>query len=75
VITGKQTRIIANLGRITPWITNMGLRNAYILAACIALVQVSSFFFMTIFGKKLRAITVKPYNKYTEQIRDAGLLH
>lgn len=60
---------------ITPWINDMGLRNAYILAAAIAFVQVLTFLVMTKFGKRLRAMTIQPYRKYCKQLEVAGLLH
>ncbi|KAL1873120.1 hypothetical protein VTK73DRAFT_1081 [Phialemonium thermophilum] len=60
---------------ITPWVTNMGLRNAYILAACLVFVQVLSFFIMIKFGKSCRGKTVKLYLKACEQLQAAGLMH
>ncbi|KAL1899572.1 hypothetical protein Sste5346_002974 [Sporothrix stenoceras] len=60
---------------ITPWITNMGLRNAYILAAVIAFVQVLTFLLMTTYGKRLRALSLPKFRKYCAQLEADGLLH
>ncbi|ERS96172.1 hypothetical protein HMPREF1624_07708 [Sporothrix schenckii ATCC 58251] len=60
---------------ITPWITNMGLRNAYTLAAVVAFLQVLTFLLMTTYGKRLRARSVKLFRKYCAQLEADGLLH
>lgn len=60
---------------ITPWVTDMGLRNAYILAACLAFVHVASFGIMVRYGKSSRARSTESYLTYCRQLQDAGLMH
>ena len=60
---------------ITPWVTNMGLRNAYILAACLCFVHIASFFVMVGYGKAFRVRSVNSYWTYCEQLQKSGLMH
>jgi hypothetical protein len=60
---------------ITPWATNMGYQNAFILAAFVALAQISLFFVFIKTGKPLRKASVPRYLKYVEQIEGPRLSH
>ncbi|KAF2234641.1 MFS general substrate transporter [Viridothelium virens] len=57
---------------ITPWVTNMGLQNAFIVAAFAGLVQVSTFAVFLIWGRRLREASVPRYKYYVNQRREAG---
>lgn len=60
---------------ITPWVTNMGLRNAFILAAFVGMAQSASFLIMVKYGKKLRRSSGPRYVKYVEKMASAGVVH
>ena len=60
---------------ITPWIINMGLQNAFIVAAFAGLVQVLTVFFFIHYGEKFRQASVDRYLHYKEEMVAAGLVH
>lgn len=60
---------------ITPWVTNMGMRDAYILAACLAFVQVVSFLIMVKYGKSCRVRSIGLYTKYCQHLEASGLMY
>jgi hypothetical protein len=60
---------------ITPWVTNMGLQNAFILAAFAGLAQVCTIFPMIKWGRKLREISRPRYYKYVKESVDMGISH
>lgn len=60
---------------ITPWVTNMGLQNAFIVAAIAGLVQVLSFLIMVRYGRGLRRNSARRYRRYVEEMKAAGLVH
>ncbi|KAL4787418.1 major facilitator superfamily domain-containing protein [Aspergillus varians] len=60
---------------ITPWVNNMGLQDAYIVAACLAFAQVVASFIMIKWGKSFRAGSVNLYFKYCQQLQESGLVH
>ena len=53
--------------RITPWVTNLGLQNAFVIAACAGLVQALSFLLMVKFGYRLRKASLDRYRAYAEE--------
>ena len=59
---------------ITPWITNMGLQNAFIVAAFAGLIQVLTVFFFIRYGKKMRQASVDKYLHYRAEMVAAGLV-
>lgn len=60
---------------ITPWVTNMGLQNAFIVAACAGMLQVSSFLVFVRFGKGLRRASTARYRKYVDKMARDGVVH
>ena len=60
---------------VTPWVTNMGYQNAFILAAFAGIAQVLTFLIFVKWGKKWRAASTARYLKYVKEIADAGLVH
>ena len=64
-----------NSGSITPWITGMGLQNAFIVAAFAGLAQVLTVFLVIRYGENMRRASVRRYQHYREEMMDAGLVH
>ena len=60
---------------ITPWVTDMGLQNAFILAAFAGLAQVLTFLTFVKYGRTLRHRSVGQYNRYVKEMAEAGLVH
>ena len=60
---------------ITPWITNMGLRNAFVVGAFAGLAQVLSFLVLIKYGRGLRQASAGRYELYVQEMRAAGLIH
>lgn len=60
---------------ITPWITNMGLQNSFIVAAFAGLMQVLTVFFFIRYGESMRKASVDKYLHYKEEMAAAGLVH
>ena len=62
-------------GSITPWVTQMGLQNAFIVAAFVGLAQVLTVLIFIGYGHKMRQASVSKYQHYREEMMDAGLIH
>lgn len=60
---------------ITPWVTHLGLQNAFIVAAFAGLAQVLTVIFFIIYGEKMRQASVSRYQHYREEMMAAGLVH
>lgn len=60
---------------ITPWVTNMGLQNAFIVAAFAGMAQVATFFLFLRWGKGLRRDSGQKYAKYVEKMASDGMVH
>ncbi|KAK3647789.1 hypothetical protein LTR56_000686 [Elasticomyces elasticus] len=60
---------------VTPWVTNMGLQNAFILAAFAGMAQVATFYIFVKYGKNLRRRSAPRYAKYVEKMASSGLIH
>ena len=60
---------------ITPWVTNMGLQNAFIVAAFAGLAQVLSFLVFVKYGRGLREASREKYRVYVGEMKAAGLVH
>ena len=60
---------------VTPWVTNMGYQNAFILAAFAGLAQVMTFFAVVKWGKGWRDSTKGRYYKYVKQSQALGISH
>lgn len=75
VILVRNTMSFAIGYGITPWVLNMGLQNAFILAAFAAIAQVLTVLIFIKWGKGMRRRSVKRYWKYVEEMSRAGLTH
>ena len=64
-----------HLYSITPWVTNLGLRNAFIVAAFAGLAQVLTFLLFIRYGRRMRRASVMRYEHYTKEMMAAGLVH
>ena len=60
---------------ITPWVVNLGLQNAFLVAAFAGLAQVLSFLIFIKYGRRLREASAGRYQKYVQEMRAAGLVH
>jgi len=60
---------------LTPWVNNMGLQNAFIVAAFAGMAQCMTFFLLTKWGKDLRISSAARYSKYVTQMAESGLVH
>lgn len=60
---------------VTPWVTNMGYQNAFILAAFAGLAQVCTFFAVVRWGKGWRANSRAKYYGYVEESESWGVIH
>ncbi|MCJ1371051.1 hypothetical protein MMC20_002266 [Loxospora ochrophaea] len=60
---------------ITPWVTNMGLQNAFIVAAFAGLAQIMTIFVFIKYGYSLRKASVDRYRRYVKEMAAAGLVH
>jgi MFS family permease len=58
---------------VTPWVTNMGFQNAFLVAAFVALAQISLYFAMIKWGQKLRARSADKYWRYVARVEAEGL--
>ncbi|OQU99867.1 hypothetical protein CLAIMM_05440 [Cladophialophora immunda] len=75
VIIIRNTMSFAVSYGITPWVTNMGYQNAFLVAAFVALAQTSVFLAFIKWGRQFRKASVNRYFKYVKQIEDDGLSH
>jgi MFS family permease len=60
---------------VTPWVTNMGYQNAFILAAFAGLAQVLTFLAVVKWGKSWRRITKGRYYKFVKESDTLGVTH
>ena len=60
---------------VTPWVTRMGLQNAFVVAAFAGLAQGLTVFIFIRYGQAMRRATVSRYQYYKEQRIAAGLSH
>lgn len=75
VILIRNTMSFAVSYGITPWVTNMGYQNAFILAGFAAMAQILTFLIFVKWGKKLRRASAQRFLRYVEELRAAGLVH
>lgn len=64
-----------NCGSITPWVTQMGLQNAFIVASFAGLAQVLTVFLFIRYGRDVRQASVGRYEHYRENMMAAGLIY
>nr|POF17968.1 putative mfs-type transporter [Quercus suber] len=55
---------------ITPWVTNMGLQNAFVVAAFAGMAQCATFLLFVVYGKGMRRNSAARYAKYVEEMVD-----
>ena len=60
---------------VTPWVTNMGFQNVFLLAAFVSMAQVLLFLVFINWGKRLRERSRARYDRYLNQMASAGLVH
>ncbi|KAF2162822.1 hypothetical protein M409DRAFT_68819 [Zasmidium cellare ATCC 36951] len=60
---------------ITPWVTNMGLQNAFLVAAFVGVAQAATFFVFVGYGKAMRRASSGRYRRYVEQMARDGVIH
>jgi len=75
VILVRNTMSFAVGYGITPWVTNMGFQNAFILAAFVGMAQVATFLIFTKWGKAMRVKSAPRYAKYVEIMASTGAVH
>jgi hypothetical protein len=73
VILVRNTMSFAVGYGLTPWVTNMGLQSAFIVAAFAGLAQCCSFFVFVKYGKALRIKSAGRYAYYVEQMRSSSM--
>jgi hypothetical protein len=60
---------------VTPWVTNMGYQNAFILAAFAGLAQVLTFLAVVKWGKSWRTATKNRYYNFVKESEHIGISH
>lgn len=60
---------------VTPWVENLGLQNAFIVAAAAAFAQCLTVMIMIKWGKQMRTKGFAKYNSYVEKMSAAGMAH
>ncbi|RMX88007.1 hypothetical protein D0869_01949 [Hortaea werneckii] len=60
---------------ITPWVHNMGYRDTFIMAGCIAFAWNASFVVFIQYGRKLREKSAERYYRHVKAARAKGLNH
>ncbi|CAD6440025.1 6505ea9c-ed63-4f6a-a8a3-9446c1d57371 [Sclerotinia trifoliorum] len=75
VIVIRNTMSFAMGYGITPWVTNMGYQNAFIVAAFAGLAQVLTFFAVVKWGKSWRNNTKGRYYKYLKESETLRITH
>ncbi|RDW70074.1 MFS transporter-like protein [Coleophoma crateriformis] len=75
VIIIRNTMSFAVSYGITPWVTNMGYQNAFILAAFAGLAQVLTFLVVVKWGKSWRDKTKGRYYEYVKESETLGTAH
>ncbi|KAK4502375.1 hypothetical protein PRZ48_005800 [Zasmidium cellare] len=60
---------------ITPWVTNMGLQNAFLVAAFVGMAQAATFGIFVRYGKTMRRSSRGRYGRYVEQMARDGVIH
>ena len=75
VILVRNTMSFAIGYGLTPWVTNMGLQNAFIVAAFVGMAQCATFFIFVRYGKSLRRSSAPRYAKYVQKMASSGMVH
>lgn len=75
VIIIRNTMSFAVSYGITPWVTDMGYQNAFILAAFAGLAQVLTFLVVVKWGKGWRERTKERYLRFVDEMEREGAIH
>lgn len=75
VILVRNTMSFAVNYGVTPWVTNMGYQNAFIVAAFAGMAQCATFLLIVKYGKRLRTRSASRYVHYVEKMANSGLIH
>lgn len=75
VIIIRNTMSFAVSYGITPWVTNMGYQNAFLVAAFAGLAQVLTFLVVVKWGKSWRVATQGRYQTYMRESENLGAMH
>ncbi|KAI9743624.1 MAG: hypothetical protein M1818_002940 [Claussenomyces sp. TS43310] len=75
VILIRNTMSFAVNYGITPWVTNMGYQNAFIVAAFVGLAQVCTFLAVVKWGKSWRVASKARYYRYVKESENLGFGH
>lgn len=77
VILIRNTMSFAVNYGITPWVKDMGLQNAFLVAAFVGLAETATFLILVLgdVGKKLRRRSRERYLKYLAGMREAGMAY
>ena len=67
--------LVLTVGSITPWVDNLGLQNAFISAAFIAMAAASVFLVMIVWGKMFRERSRETYWKIVTENSKRGMGH
>ncbi|KAL8805521.1 MAG: hypothetical protein Q9182_001890 [Xanthomendoza sp. 2 TL-2023] len=59
---------------LTPWVKNLGLQNAFVVAAMAGLAQTLCFLIYVRYGRDLREATAQRYRRYADEMAAAGLV-
>lgn len=54
---------------VTPWVTNLGLQNSFIVAAAVSLIQGGIVMVWTVYGRKLRKFRSETYATYVDRMQ------
>lgn len=60
---------------LTPWVTQMGLQNAFVVAAAVALAQSLTVFVFIRHGQRMRRASAGRFRHYEQERIAAGLGH
>lgn len=60
---------------VTPWVTNMGFQNAFLVAAFAGLAQVMTFLIFIKWGKAIRASSAAQYRAEIQRAELLGIAH
>ncbi|KAK5134186.1 hypothetical protein LTR08_006846 [Meristemomyces frigidus] len=75
VILVRNTMSFAINYGLTPWVTDLGLQNAFIIAAFAGIAQCATFFLFVKYGKALRRRSAARYARYVESSVATGMSH
>ena len=75
VIIVRNTMSFAINYGLTPWVTNLGLQNAFVVAAIAGMLQCATFLIFVKYGKTLRRSSAPGYARYVESMAATGMSH